>query len=103
MLLELVDGGILNIENDIDFWSGCETCDYGSRYVNYFDLELSKIKIKIEASEMYEYPLSEGHMMKVILGNVDIIKKMTEQEFANWLKLELGKEVGDLEYEVSDK
>lgn len=103
MILELQDGDIVNIENDRDYWSGCETCDYGSRYVNYFDLELSKIRIKIEASEMYEYPFSEGHMMKVLLGNIDTIKGMAEQEFADWLKVELEKEVGDLEYNVWNK
>jgi hypothetical protein len=89
MLLKMIDGGILNIEEDQDYTSGCETCDYGSNYVNSFDIELTTIKIHIEASQMYEYVLSEGHMMKAILPNVDEIKEMTEIEFAKWLKEKL--------------
>lgn len=102
MLLKMVDGGVLNITQDKDYISGCETCDYGSCYINYFDIELTTMKIHIKSSQMFEYPLSEGHMMKVILQSVNEIQNMMEKEFANWLKESLAKEINcDLEYLVS--
>lgn len=104
MLLELKDGGILNIESDLEFWSGCDTCDYGSRYINYFDVELTNKIIKVEVDQMYEYAMSEGQMMKIILSNVDSIKLMTENEFIKWLKIELEKEVDeDIKYVILKK
>lgn len=93
MLLKMIDGGILDITEDRDYISGCETCDYGSRYTNYFDIKLTTIKIHIESSMMYEYPLSEGHMMKILLQNTNEIQHMKEGEFSSWLKEKLEKEV----------
>lgn len=103
MLLKMINGGIVNITEDKDYYPGCETCDYGSSYFNEFKIELTTINIKIKASQMYEYPLSDGHMMKIILPNVEAIQKMTEKEFSVWLKNELKQidDVDKLEYTVS--
>jgi hypothetical protein len=102
-MLELIDGGIVDVQSDNNYISGCDTCDYGSRYINYFDIELTKTKIKIEATQTWDYPLSEGLMMKILLSNVDDIKNMTENEFAQWLKTQLKNEIGDLEYNIYSK
>jgi len=102
MLLKMINGGIKDITEDSDSQSGCPTCDYGSSYTRYFDIELTTIKIHIEASEMYDYPLSEGQMMKTILPNVNKIQAMTEVKFAEWLKINLEKEVDlELTYEIN--
>lgn len=103
MLLELTNGGIVNITSDKDYMSGCDTCDYGSVYVNYFDVELTRVRIRIEASEMYDYPLSEQHMMNVMLRNVDRIKLMSEEEFTEWLEDSINKENKKVSCEVYDK
>jgi hypothetical protein len=103
MLLKMVDGGILNIKEDRDYTSGCETCDYGSSYVNYFDFELTTIEIHIEASQMYEYPLSEGDLMKIILPNVELIQKMTEIEFTEFLNCQLNNIINNVEIKVNKK
>lgn len=86
MLLELLDGGIVNIESDRDYVDGCETCDYGNSYINEFSVELVGFKFKIKASQMYEYKFSEDFIMKLFLRNVDLIKSFTELEFIDWLK-----------------
>lgn len=104
MLLKMKNGGMLNITTDEDYSSGCETCDYGSCYTNYFDIELTTLKIHIESRQMYEYPLSEGAMMKVLLHNVERIKYMPEEEFSTWLIAELQQEVNcDLEYNIKKR
>lgn len=85
-LLELKDGGIVSF--DQDNWcqsSGCETCGYGSSYISELTISMTKHKIYIESDEMYEYGLSDGIVMKVILNNVNKIQEMTEMEFANWV------------------
>lgn len=101
MLLELIDGGIVNITSDTDFIPGnCSTCDFGASYVNQFTLSLKTREIHIEAEGNYEYPLSEGHMMKVILPNVDKIKTMTEDEFTKWIEIEIKNLVCGIEFTV---
>lgn len=89
MLVKMKNGGILNITSDKDYTHGCPTCDYGSCYVNYYDIKLTTINIHIEVSKMYGYLLSEGHMMETILPNLDKISQMEELEFAEWLKTNL--------------
>lgn len=103
MLLKLTNGGIMNITSDKDYVSGCDTCDYGSSYVTYFDVELTRTNIRIEASKMYDYPLSEQHMMNVMLKNVDKIKLMSEERFTEWLEGSINNEVENVQYEIYDK
>lgn len=93
MLLELADGGIREIESDSEAWGGCETCDYGSSYVNEYTIHLTSGKVKIKVDKMYNYALSDGHMMKVILPNVEEIKKLTEQEFVAWIESQTKEEI----------
>lgn len=99
MLVKMKNGGILNITSDKDYTQGCPTCDYGSCYVNYYDIKLTTINIHIEVSETYEYLLSEGYMMETILPNLDEISQMEEIEFIEWLKFNLEQIVS--KYKVS--
>ena len=99
MLVELVDGGILDITSDNYHYDGCETCDFGSEYVNEYDIKMTKGRLKINTNQMYEYALSEGYMMTTMLQNVEYIKKLTESEFVDWLKRTLKKELSsELEF-----
>lgn len=60
---------------------------------------------------MYDYILSSGDLMQMILPNVDAIQKMTESEFIEWLRLAFAQKVDEvfafefatLDFEVSDK
>lgn len=81
MLLNLKDGGIVEISTDKDSIDGCLACVCDGRYTNYYDIELTKSKIQIRASKIYAYPLTDDYMMKTILPNIDLIKEMTEKEF----------------------
>lgn len=101
LLIEMIDGGIVNIEQDNWNSHGCETCDFGSSYVNELTVYLTKHKIITRIDKMYDYLLSDGDLFKIFIGGLDEIKEMTEEEFIKWLELKI-KELGnsaDVEYD----
>ena len=89
LLIKMVDGGLVNYEDDNYHYGGCPTCDYGSEYITEIDMTLTRHKISVRTNQMYDYVLSEGDMMKLLLSNYDAIQIMTEKEFADWLKTKL--------------
>ncbi|UTV34893.1 hypothetical protein [Bacillus altitudinis] len=89
MLIELVDGGIKEIYTDTLCYAGCETCDYGSQFINEFAVILTGGRIEIELSKMYSYTLSEDYLMRLFLNNIENIKQLTELQFYEWLKKEI--------------
>lgn len=93
MLIEMVDGGIKNITTDRESYGGCETCDWGSEYINEFNVELTGGYIEVKVSNMYEHALSEGYMMKLFITNIDEIKQMNEVQFFDWLQAKVESEV----------
>ena len=99
-LIKLIDGAIINITQDEDYYSGCETCDYGSRYINEINIFLIKYIIHVNISQMYEYVFSENDMMKLFINNLDKIKQMTEEEFTKWFEIKMEEFDADLDYEV---
>ena len=89
MLIKMIDGGLVNYEDDYYHIRGCPTCDYGSEYINEIDITLTKYKIHAETNQMYEYVLSEGQMIKLFLTEYNTIQTMTEKEFVDWFKEQL--------------
>ena len=89
LLLQFVDGGILDIKQDNWSSPGCETCDYGSSYVNELSVYLTKYKITAEVDQMYNYLLSDGDLFKIFLRNIEEIKTMTEMEFIKWFESQI--------------
>jgi len=86
MLLKLRDGGIENIRTDEDSIRGCETCDYGSKYINTMEITLTKYKVTAVMNQMYEYAVSTDDTLNLFLPNIDQISRMTEDEFIAWFK-----------------
>lgn len=93
VLLKMADGGIVDVKYDCESWNGCETCDFGSKYINEFDVVMTTGTIKVKVEQMYEYLLTEGFMIKLFLQNADDIQKFTEDEFFEWLKQQIEQEV----------
>jgi len=89
LLLQFVDGGIVDIKQDNWSYPGCETCDYGSSYVNELSVYLTKYKIVVEVNQMYNYLLSDGDLFKIFLRNIEKIKAMSEMQFINWFELQI--------------
>lgn len=84
ILMPMQDGGIVNYADDTDYVPGCETCDYGSEYINEITITLTKFKIHAVLNQMYSYALSESDIMKMLLPAYDEICNMTESQFAEW-------------------
>ena len=82
IILKLIDGGIIDINTDNDYISGCPTCDYGSEYINYIEITTTKFKACFKISRMYDYVYDD--LLKIILPNLDVIKEMGELEFIQW-------------------
>ena len=89
MLIKMVDGGLVNYNDNSYCYAGCPTCDYGSEYINEINIVLTQYKIHIKLNQMYEYVLSEGQMIKLFLSEYNTIQTMTEREFADWFKEKL--------------
>ena len=86
ILYPMIDGGIVNYEDDMRSIPGCETCDYGSEYINDITITLTKYKIHALLNEMYGYALSESDVMKLLLPAYEEIKGMTEKRFTEWFR-----------------
>lgn len=91
---------MLNIKKVIyneDFTSGCETCDYGSSYVNEIEIMLEdETNAKIKVDRMYEYSLSESDYMKLISNSktiddfiLNIIKFIKEKRYDKNIEFEI--------------
>ena len=89
MLIKMIDGGLVNYEDDHDSYGGCPTCDYGSEYINEINLTLTQYRIYAKTNKMSRYALSEGQMIKLFLSEYNTIQTMTEKEFVDWFKKEL--------------
>lgn len=88
-LIKFSDGYMSDIQTEHSSYSGCETCDYGSKYINELTFVLSKRNVTYHISNMYDYAVSEGWLMQTILPRICEIQKMSEDEFITWIKNEL--------------
>lgn len=85
LILKLQDGGIVDIKDDMYHFDGCPTCDYGSEYITELDITFTQYKLHIEINNMYNFGVTQGDVMRIILKNVDKILNMTEFGFCEWL------------------
>lgn len=107
-ILTIKDSCIYNIEMDKDSIGGCPTCDYGSKYTNEITIELKYKTVRYKVSNMYEYYVTEGDVIYLILNNIGKIINMTEDEFIEWFHKSLENndeyksDTFKIEYEVFD-
>lgn len=95
IILKMVDGGLVDYSDDARHTPGCPTCDYGSQYINEIDIDLKRHSVHIEINQMYDYALSEGKMMIILLSNCEQIMQMTEKQFIEWLREQIKEIVKD--------
>lgn len=89
ILMPMMDGGIVEYADDTEYSAGCETCDYGSEYINNIAITLTKYKIIVVLNQMYSYALSESDIMTLLLSAYEEIRSMTEAQFTKWFKARL--------------
>lgn len=99
-LLKLKDGYLRDIESDEERYRGCPTCDYGSEYINTLTLICSKCEHTISVSQMYDFVLSSGTVMKVFLHNSEALKASTEKDLGKLVKKLFEKETGETNFKL---
>lgn len=80
---------IKKVNYDENWESGCETCDYGSSYVNEIEIILEDgTYTNIKIDKMYEYALSESDYMNLISNSnninefiMNILNKIKENSY----------------------
>lgn len=101
ILIELKDSYIQSIETDKNNYGGCDTCDYGSSYINELNFRFKEEQLTVEVNEMYDYALSEGFLMTLMLNGAERIKQMTEKEFVRWFCTSVKNHVGSADVSVN--
>ena len=84
-VLKLLDGAIIDISEEKSSHSGCETCDYGSEYINEIEFKMTKHTFTLRSCKMYEHAFTDGWFIRILCGNIDEIKNMTEEQFKQWI------------------
>ena len=87
MVLKMVDGGIVDIKYDsyCDSW-GCETCGYGSSYINSIMFVLTSHTLEITLDNEYEYAMEESFLIKYFASNAHLFTTFSEEQFVAYLK-----------------
>ena len=79
-IVKLKDVNIIEISTDSFSYSGCETCDYGSSYINeihfWFDDGTSEL---FQISQSYEYICSEQDLILFFVNNLDALAEITKK------------------------
>lgn len=104
MVLEMVDGGIIDIVTDNYCKDpGCETCGWGSVYTNDIEFILTKNTLYIEIDSEYGYAFNEGFLIKYFASNAGLFASFTEDELINYLKENFKQAISDYEYPIEKK
>lgn len=90
-IIEFLDCALVNIETEDDYDAGCPTCDYGAEYTREirFSYDNGNFFTLTYCGGDREYGFDIGSVLKILLNNIDEIKKMTSNEFNLWFKDEL--------------
>ena len=82
-IIKLKDANIVEISTDSASFSGCETCDYGSSYINeihfLFDDGTSEL---FQISQEYSYICSEQDLILFFINNLDALAEITKEELS---------------------
>lgn len=97
-LITLADDVIVNIEDDSDFYPGCETCDYGSSYTSEITFTFQDGEYtRFRHEQMYEYGIKMDAVLRAILNHVQefpfLNKKQFIEKMKEWLEKESGVEI----------
>jgi len=81
-LIKLKDVSVINIVEDEVHETGCETCDYWSRYGIEYTIHFSDgTTVEVELTSMYDSPISEGQLIVFFANNLKELQDKTKEEF----------------------
>ena len=90
IFIKLTDGGLVDYKDDVQYYSGCPTCDYGSEYINEWWVKMTDHVIHVRACNEYNYGISTSWIIRLFLQNLPEIKKMEQMELFDFIKSEVG-------------
>ena len=87
-LIKLLDDRIMSIATDHDYVRGfCETCDFGSRYIQTITVTFEDgDKVSYEIENDYGYALNEAKLMRFFTNNLENFAQMTRYDFCTFLE-----------------
>ena len=93
-MIKLIDDNIMEINTDTDYIPGCETCDYGSQYINDISITTEKNGVfRLKINKEYEYGLSSyGVLIKLACDVAEKSSKMTLKEVLLYMQTEILKD-----------
>ena len=87
--IKFADGNeLISYHDDTEAYAGCETCDYGSEYINNICVETSNYHIYACFNQMYNFAFSSADAIKIFAVG---IVNMTEEQFVEYLEKEFNK------------
>jgi hypothetical protein cdifQCD_20081 len=87
VLIPLRDVNVINIKTNEYFREGCETCDYGSEYIQKvaFDFDDDR-HFELRFEKMYSYTLDVELFTQLLLNNYERYTEMDYGEFKSTMK-----------------
>lgn len=87
-LIKLLDDKVMSIATDHDYVRGfCETCDFGSKYVQTITVTFEDgDKVTYDFENDYEYALNEAKLMRFFTNNLANFAQMTRYDFCIFLE-----------------
>ena len=87
VLIPLRDANVINIKTNEYFREGCETCDYGSEYIQKvaFDFDDDR-HFELRFEKMYSYTLDVELFTQLLLNNYERYTEMDYGEFKSTMK-----------------
>ena len=110
----LADDNIISIDTNTEHYPGCDTCDYGSQYINRISITTEKNgTFVLKVNQMYEYALTDyGVLIRLACDIAVKGSAMTLKEALLYMQRELLKgcalpyrfdNMTDAEYEKEHK
>lgn len=88
-IVKLTDGAIIDILYNQSYWRMCDTCDYGSKYINEWWVKTTNHVIHVKYNNHGGYCVSENWILQLFLQNLDKIKNMSQVDLFNFITNEV--------------
>lgn len=82
--IKLKDDFIVAVDSGDEWYRGCDTCDYGSAYINTLSIYTTTKEITVEVSKMYNFAFSVSHAI-LMFASAELAD-VAQEELGNWIE-----------------
>lgn len=82
--IKLKDDFIVAVESGEEWYSGCDTCNYGSAYINTLSIYTTTKEITVEVNKMYDFAFSISHAI-LIFASAELAD-VTQEQLGSWIE-----------------